>query len=252
MAKPAKVAIVTGAATGLGRAIAVRLARDDVRVVLADVSDMAPTLAEIAQAGGTCDWIFMPTSPMQTQMQALCNDALMRHQRIDILVNNAAISGSLTTTPVEEISLSEWHRILDVNVTGTFLACQAVIPQMKAQNSGAIVNMASGAAFKGLPFILHYVASKGAIISMTRALANELGAHDIRVNAVAPGYTLTDTQLANDAFRESQRAAAIAGRALKRDAFPEDIVGAVAFLSSEDARFITGQILAADGGSVYH
>jgi NAD(P)-dependent dehydrogenase (short-subunit alcohol dehydrogenase family) len=251
MAKPAKVAIVTGAATGLGRAIAVRLARDGVRVVLADVSDMAPALAEIAQTGGHAIGFQADVTDAKA-MQALCTHALMHHQRIDILVNNAAISGSLTTTPVEEISLSEWHRILDVNVTGTFLACQAVIPQMKAQNSGAIVNMASGAAFKGLPFILHYVASKGAIISMTRALANELGAHGIRVNAVAPGYTLTDTQLANDAFRESQRAAAIAGRALKRDAFPEDIVGAVAFLGSEDARFITGQILAADGGSVYH
>ncbi len=251
MATLGKVVIITGAATGLGRAIAERMAQDGARLVLCDIEDMGAVLDAVATKGGTASAQRTDvTDP--AALQALCAHAVQAHGRIDMLVNNAAISGGLTNTPIEDISLQQWQHVIDVNVTGTFLACQAVIAQMKAQSSGVIVNLASGAAFKGLPYILHYVASKGAIISMTRALARELGGHGIRVNAVAPGYTLTETQLSNDAFREKQRAAAIAGRALQRDAYPEDIVGAVSFLGSDDARFITGQILAVDGGSVYH
>lgn len=246
-----KAAIVTGAATGIGSAIAQRLAHDGASVMLADIADAQGTAASIASGGGRALARRADVTDAE-DMRALAAAALAEFGRIDILVNNAAISGSLRETPTEQLALSDWNKVLEVNATGVFLACRAVIPTMKAQRSGRIINLASGAAFKGTPFILHYVASKGAVISITRALARELGEAEITVNAVAPGYTLTETQLANDAFREVQRAAAIAGRALKRDAYASDIVGAVAFLAGDDARFITGQILAVDGGSVYH
>jgi len=123
---------------------------------------------------------------------------------------------------------------------------------MRARKSGRIVNITSGTAFKGAPFLLHYVASKGAVMSMTRSLARELGTDNITVNAVSPGYTLSEGNLANADFLSAHRQAAIAGRVLQRDAYPEDLVGAVAFLASDDAAFMSGQILAVDGGSVFH
>jgi len=175
-----------------------------------------------------------------------------RFGRIDILVNNAAVSASLALKPFEELTVEEWRRVLDVNAIGVFLCCRAVASHMRARKSGRIVNIASGTAFKGAPFLLHYVASKGAVMSMTRSLARELGADNITVNAVSPGYTLSEGNLANADFLAAHRQAAIAGRVLQRDAYPEDLVGAVAFLASDDAAFMSGQILAVDGGSVFH
>jgi NAD(P)-dependent dehydrogenase (short-subunit alcohol dehydrogenase family) len=123
---------------------------------------------------------------------------------------------------------------------------------MRQQDGGRIINMTSGTAIRGAPFIAHYVASKGAVMSMTRSLARELGKHNILVNAVSPGYTLTETNLANEEYLAATRSAVRDLRCVPRDAYPDDIVGAVAFLASDDARFITGQILAVDGGAVYH
>jgi NAD(P)-dependent dehydrogenase (short-subunit alcohol dehydrogenase family) len=140
----------------------------------------------------------------------------------------------------------------DVNAMGPFLMCRAVSAHMRARRYGRIVNITSGTAFKGAPFMLDYVCSKGAVMTMTRSLARELGKDFITVNAVSPGYTLSEGNLANEKFLASYREAAIQTRALPRDAWPVDIVGAVAFLASDDAAFISGQILAVDGGSVYH
>jgi NAD(P)-dependent dehydrogenase (short-subunit alcohol dehydrogenase family) len=246
-----QTAIVTGAATGIGLAIAQRLASDGASVVLADVRDVEAAARALREDGLKASGVKADVTDA-VAVEALIAATLNEFGRIDILVNNAAISGSLRQTPIEDMALEDWRKILDVNATGVFLCCRAVARPMKAQGSGRIVNLASGTAFKGTPFILHYVASKGAVISMTRALARELGERSITVNAVAPGYTLTETQMENDEFRASQRDIAVAGRALKRDAFASDIVGAVSFLAGEDARFITGQILAVDGGSVYH
>jgi NAD(P)-dependent dehydrogenase (short-subunit alcohol dehydrogenase family) len=246
-----RTAIVTGAATGIGLAIARRLASDGASVVLADVLDVEVAARALREDGLKATGVKADVTDADA-VEALVAATLNEFGRIDILVNNAAISGSLRQTAIEDMALEDWRKILDVNATGVFLCCRAVARPMKAQGSGCIVNLASGTAFKGTPFILHYVASKGAVISMTRALARELGERSITVNAVAPGYTLTETQMENDEFRASQRDIAVAGRALKRDAFASDIVGAVSFLAGEDARFITGQILAVDGGSVYH
>lgn len=244
-----RTAIVTGAATGLGLAIAERLAADGANVALADLDDVSQQAHRIGASralGLKCD------VADEDSVERLVRATSERFGGVDILVNNAAISGSLRQTALEDMSLRDWRRILDVNATSVFLCCRAVAPIMKTRRAGVILNMASGTAFKGASHLLHYVASKGAVISMTRALARELGPFDIRVNAVAPGYTLTQTQLANAEFLASQRDAAIAGRMLKRDAHADDIVGAAAFLVSDDARFVTGQILAVDGGSVYH
>jgi NAD(P)-dependent dehydrogenase (short-subunit alcohol dehydrogenase family) len=246
-----RVAIVTGGSTGIGLAIARRLAEEGAAVVIADVKGAGEAAASLS--GGTRNVASAEADvSSEASVASLVSNTFDRLGRIDILVNNAAVSATLALTPFEKLTVAEWRHVLDVNTIGTFLCCRAVAPHMRAQKSGRIVNIASGTAFKGAPFLLHYVASKGAIISMTRSLARELGSDNVTVNAVSPGYTLSEGNLGNPDFLTAHRQAAIAGRALPRDAYPEDLVGAVAFLASDDAAFMSGQILAVDGGSVMH
>jgi NAD(P)-dependent dehydrogenase (short-subunit alcohol dehydrogenase family) len=246
-----RVAIVTGGATGIGLAIVRRLSQEGASVVIADIEG-AQNAAETLSGSNR------PVVPIEADVASeasvagLIEGTLSRLGRVDILVNNAAVSASLSLKPFEQLGVAEWRRVLDVNTIGVFLCCRAVAPHMRAQKSGRIVNITSGTAFKGAPFLLHYVASKGAVMSMTRSLARELGGDNITVNAVSPGYTLSEGNLANADFLAAHRQAAIAGRVLQRDAYPEDLVGAVAFLASDDAAFMSGQILAVDGGSVFH
>ena len=246
-----KVAIVTGAQTGIGRAIAERFAADGGTVVIADVNDAKPVAEGITSAGGKAIAIEVDVAD-EGGVQAMMRRVMEAYGRVDILVNNAAIASGLQLRPFEQISVAQWRRMQDVNAMGPFLCCRAVAPHMRKQRAGRIVNITSGTAFKGAPFILDYVASKGALMTMTRALARELGKDFITVNAVSPGYTLSEGNLANNEFLGAYREAAVSARALPRDAWPVDIVGAVAFLASDDAAFISGQILAVDGGSVYH
>jgi NAD(P)-dependent dehydrogenase (short-subunit alcohol dehydrogenase family) len=193
-----------------------------------------------------------PTSRLRTDVTAMVAATVEPFGAVDILVNNAAVSATLKLTPFEELTVTEWQHVLSVNTIGVFLCCRAVALSMRKKKYGRIINITSGTAFKGAPFLLHYTASKGAVMSMTRSLAPELGGGDITVNAVSPGYTLSEGNLANATFLAAQPDAAISSRALRRDAYPDDLVGAVSFLASDDAAFITGQILAVDGGSVYH
>jgi len=246
-----RVAIVTGGSTGIGLAIARRLAEEGAGVVIADIKGAAEAAASLAGSNRQVVPIETDVSSEQS-VAALVAGTLERLGRIDILVNNAAVSATLALSPFEKLTVAEWRRVLDVNTIGTFLCCRAVAPHMRSRKSGRIVNIASGTAFKGAPFLLHYVASKGAVISMTRSLARELGSDNVTVNAVSPGYTLSEGNLGNPDFLAAHRQAAIAGRVLQRDAYPEDLVGAVAFLASDDAAFMSGQILAVDGGSVFH
>jgi NAD(P)-dependent dehydrogenase (short-subunit alcohol dehydrogenase family) len=245
------VAIVTGAATGIGLAIAQRFARDGASVVIADIVGAEEAAAAINAKGGRAIGLHTDVSNEDSVAQML-ERTLHALDGVDVLVNNAAISASIQLKPFEELTLMEWQQMLGVNTIGAFLCCRAVSPHMRARRHGRIVNITSGTAFKGAPHLLHYVASKGALMSMTRSLARELGPDMITVNAVAPGYTLSEGNLGNAAFLETYRSAAIATRSLPRDAYPEDIVGAVAFLAGPDSAFISGQILAVDGGSVYH
>ena len=168
------------------------------------------------------------------------------------LFNNAGIYSSLELKPFEELDTGEWRRVLEVNVIGQAMATRAVVPAMRRQGGGSIVNLSSGTPFKGVPFMLHYVASKGAVNAMTKALAKELGAHDIRVNAVAPGFTLSDGVLANPHQLEKLRDISRQARVLQRDQHPDDIVGAVIYFASQDSAFVTGQTLVVDGGAYFH
>lgn len=245
------VVIVTGGAMGIGSAIADRFARDGSAVVIADVSGASEAAAEISATGAAAIGVFCDISD-----PASCNEmaaeALKAFGQIDTLVNNAGLYSTLKLTEFTDISPEEWQRVLNVNVMGQAFVTAAVLPAMKAQGAGAIVNMSSGTPFKGVPYLLHYVASKGAINAMTKALAKELGADGIRVNGVAPGFTMSDGVKANpDQITKLQEISQKA-RVIARDQLPEDVVGAVAFLASKDSAFMTGQTLVVDGGAYFH
>ncbi len=246
-----KVAIVTGGSAGLGAAIALRLGQEGAAVVVADIVGACDAAAALSDAG-------IPSLGVDTDVaswssvEAMVSATVNRFGHVDLLINNAALASTLALKPFDELTTDEFQQVLAVNTIGTFHGCKAVAAHMRQRNSGRIINMTSGTAIRGAPFIAHYVASKGAVMSLTRSLARELGRHNILVNAVSPGYTLTDTNLANEAYLAATRQAVRELRCVPRDAYPEDIVGAVAFLASDDARFITGQILAVDGGAVYH
>lgn len=246
-----KTAIVTGGASGLGYEIAVRFIAEGARVVVADIEG-AQKAAQALQAPGA-RVLGIPTDVASwTSVEAMVDTTVGEFGAIDILVNNAAISSTIQRTPFEELTTDQFARMLAVNTIGTFHGCKAVSPYMRKKKAGRIINMASGTAFRGSPFIAHYVASKGAVISLTRSLAHELGPDNITVNAISPGFTLTENLLQNRTYTDAVRESAVKLRAIPREAHPPDLVGAVVFLASEDAGFITGQILAVDGGAVYH
>lgn len=246
-----EVVIVTGGSMGIGRAIAERFAKDSAAVVIADVAGAKEAAAEIVVGGGkalgvTCDI----SDPASCEVMAAA--AVKAFGRIDTLVNNAGLYSTLKLTEFSRITPEEWQRVLNVNVMGQALVTAAVLPAMQAQKAGAIVNMSSGTPFKGVPYLLHYVASKGAINAMTKALAKELGAEGIRVNGVAPGFTMSDGVKANPHQIEKLQEISLKSRVIARDQLPEDVVGAVVFLASKEAAFITGQTLVVDGGAYFH
>lgn len=245
------VAIITGGAMGIGRAIADRFAKDGSAVVIADVSGAAEAAAEIAATGAEATGVYCDISD-PASCKAMAAEAVKTFGRIDTLVNNAGLYSTLKLTEFSEITIEEWQRVLNVNIMGQALVTAAVFPTMQTQGAGAIVNMSSGTPFKGVPYLLHYVASKGAINAMTKALAKELGAAGIRVNGVAPGFTMSDGVKANPHQIEKLQEISQKARVIARDQLPEDVVGAVAFLASQDAAFMTGQTLVVDGGAYFH
>jgi NAD(P)-dependent dehydrogenase (short-subunit alcohol dehydrogenase family) len=243
-----KVAIVTGAGSGIGKALATRLAQDGAALVVADVKGFDTAAAELAKATGARTLGLQVDVSVERDVERMAAEAVKAFGRIDILVNNAALFSTLELKPFEKIPAEEWRKVMDVNTLGVFLCCRACAPHMRKGGYGRIINLASGAPLKGVPLFLHYIASKGAVIAMTRGLARELGADGITVNALAPGFTLSENVARIDAHRRAGETTK-ATRAIKRDETPEDLVGAVSFLASADAAFITGQTLVVDGGS---
>jgi NAD(P)-dependent dehydrogenase (short-subunit alcohol dehydrogenase family) len=233
-----KVAIVTGGAQGIGRAIAGGLEDEGATVVVADLTPPAGGIrADVSS---------------EVDVGALVREVVERHGGVDILVNNAGLYASLQMRPFTEIPLAEWRQVMDVNVASMFLMCRAVVPAMRERGGGKIVNISSGTPFRGVPFLLHYVTSKGAIVAFTRALARELGRDSIHVNCVAPGFTMSDGVKANPEVVEKLRDVSVAARTLQRDQVPEDVVGAVVFFCTAAADFVTGQTIVIDGGQYFH
>ncbi len=246
-----RCAILTGAAYGIGFAAAKRFAEEGASVVIADIKGHEAAVTKLTEAGLEALAVTTDVSS-DASVQALVEAVIAKYGRIDILVNNAAISAELKPAPFETETSDEWHRILDVNVLGVFRMCRAVSPHMRAAKSGRIINVTSGTAFKGAAGMLHYVASKGAVISMTRTLANEFGADNVQVNCVSPGFTITESVKGSPDVMAAYSAAAIPTRFIKRDAYAPDVANVMYFLASDDAAFVTGQTIAADGGSVMH
>lgn len=242
-----RTAIVTGAAQGIGATFARALAGEGAAVCLCDVKPVDALVGEIVAAGGRAAGAPADvTKP--AEMEALAALAVERFGRIDILVNNAALFGGLPLGPFWEISSTDWDRVMAVNTRGPFESVRAVLPAMRRQHYGKIVNIASGTVFKGSPLLMHYVASKGAIVAMTRVMARELGEFGIGVNAIAPGLTMSENVQAM--YGPEYRAANVASRCFKRDEAPDDLVGVLLFLASADSDFMTGQVVVVDGGSV--
>jgi 3-oxoacyl-[acyl-carrier protein] reductase len=238
-----RVALVTGGAHGIGRAYALGLASEGAAVVVADMSDGAPVVAEIERAGGKAMAVRVDVAD-KASTERMAKAALERYGRIDILVNNAAHFRHVQKSSFDEIDVEEWDKAFDVNVRGTWLCTRAVYPRMREQRYGRIINVSSMTVFEGTPNFLHYVTSKSAIVGFTRALAVEVGSYNIAVNTVVPSYIPHDLGRPQSVDAEN-----VAMRIFKRTQVPDDMVGIVVFLAGPGADFITGQSFMVNGGA---
>ena len=246
-----KTAIVTGGAKGIGAHYSRALAAAGARVMIADIEDGSALANEIVKAHGKDAAVAERFDVAdEASVKALVATTMQRFGRIDILVNNAALYAKLSPRNFNEWDSDVWDKVMAINVRGPYFMVRHVAPHMIAQKGGKIINIASGAAYKGVPRMLPYVTSKGAMLAFTRALSRELGPHGIAVNSLSPGYILSDTGLENATHVEEERVPVRNSRAFKRDGYPEDLVGALVFLASSDSDFVTGQSLVVDGGSV--
>jgi NAD(P)-dependent dehydrogenase (short-subunit alcohol dehydrogenase family) len=241
--------VITGGGQGLGRAFAERVAKEGARVAIAEIDGaLAEKTAQALRETGAEVQAYQTDISSAQSLENLA--AALREQwgGLDGLVNNAAIASGVGGKRFDEIDEAAFDRVLSVNVKGTWLAIRALVPLMRERGKGKIVNLASDTALWGAPVLLHYVASKGAIIAMTRSLARELGEYNIAINSIAPGLTLTE---ATASVAPGRHKLYVEGRAIQRPQMPEDITGAVVFLLSDDADFITGQLLPVNGGFVF-
>jgi NAD(P)-dependent dehydrogenase (short-subunit alcohol dehydrogenase family) len=244
-----KVAIVTGGARGIGAAFCEGLAAAGATVVVSDVLDGNPVAERIAQTQQRAIYVSADVTSKKS-VENLVSDTVREFGTVDILVNNAGLFADLHHKPFLEIDEDEWDRVMAVNVRGTFQCAKAVAAVMIENKKGRIVNIASGTAFKGTPNLLHYVTSKGAVVSMTRSLARELGPHNVCVNAIAPGLTMSEKVKINPEWTGKASAAGIAARAIQREQLPADLLSTLIYLCSDDSNFVTGQTISVDGGAL--
>lgn len=246
-----RVVIVTGAARGIGAAYCTAFARAGAAVVAGDIRDCRDTLAQVEREGGRGIEVHLDVTDAES-CQRMAEAAVSAFGRIDVLVNNAAAYGNLSSAPFDAIDEQEWDFCMRVNVKGVWLACRAVVPTMREQGGGSIVNVSSLAARYGLPNGLHYATSKAAVIGLTRSLARELGRYWIRVNAIAPSLVATEGTREMFGDMDGRFAQAVRQQqALRESLKPEDVVGAALYLASDASRFVTGQTLMVDGGTVF-
>jgi NAD(P)-dependent dehydrogenase (short-subunit alcohol dehydrogenase family) len=240
--------VVTGAATGIGQAFAIGAAHQGANVVVADMNAADETVAAVEAAGAKALALRVDVSD-NASVQAMASAAVQRFGRIDGLINNAAYFREVKLTPFEELDPDQWDRIFAVNVKGVWQCCKAVMPAMREQKHGAIVNIASVVAVAGQPGYLHYVATKGAVLAMTKGLAKECGADNVRVNVIAPGFVITDaTKNRPVEWQQSF----LKARAISREQRPDDLVGTALYLMSDLSSFVSGQTLVVDGGHIMY
>ncbi len=243
--------VITGGGKGIGKIYAEEFAKAGARVTTADIdSDAANSVADTLRHAGHDALGLSVDIASEAATVAMAQAVLDRFGAIDVLINNASLMSVLPRRSWLEIPVDEWDRVMAVNLRGMFLTCRAAFPAMKAQKRGKIVNISSSRVWDGTPNRLHYTTSKAGVIGFTRALAREVAEFGITVNAVTPGMTQSETQVASSSG--NYLAAAVAGRALERVQYPADLVGAVMFLSSPASDFMTGQTLNVDGGKAMH
>ena len=246
-----KIALITGAAQGLGATYARAMAAEGAGIVVADVRDGGAVVAAIEKAGGRALDVRTDVSD-EAAVAAMVAAAVAKFGRIDILVNNAAALEGLAHVGIAEASAAEWDRVMAINVRGPFLCVKHVVPVMRGHGGGVVINVASTASFSGGTGFHAYAVSKGAMITFTRGLAVELGRSNIRVNAIAPGVTLSET-VKNDPWFSGEAGMVLQNRrAIRREELPEDLVGTILYLASDDSAFVTGQTIVVDGGLVLH
>jgi NAD(P)-dependent dehydrogenase (short-subunit alcohol dehydrogenase family) len=242
-----RVAVVTGAATGLGRAFAVRMARDGAGVIVADRDDGSDTVREINEHSGEAHYVHCDVSS-ESSVRGLKAQTSELLGRCDVLINNAGVSPNVRW---DDLSFAEWRHALSINLDSMFLTCKAFCDDMREAGFGRVVNISSNTFGLVIPNFVHYVASKGGVIGFTRALATDLGADGVTVNAVLPGLTQTETTLAmwegTTLFADMAQQ-----QAIKRPGVPADLEAVVSFLATEEARWVTGQTIVVDGGLVRH
>jgi NAD(P)-dependent dehydrogenase (short-subunit alcohol dehydrogenase family) len=242
------VAIVTGAGRGIGVAYAKALAAEGARVCATDIRDTARTVDIIRKQGGEAIGLAADVTEPGA-VAAMVAETIARFGKVDVLVNNAAVFADLERGHFMDISSADWDRVMTVNTRGVFECVKAVVPDMRKRRYGKIINIASGTVFKGSTGLCHYVASKGAVIAMTRVMARELGDDNICVNAIAPGMTLSEALVGRQDYENS---ATPDTRCFKRHERPEDLTGALVFLASGESDFMTGQTMVVDGGAAMH
>lgn len=243
-----KVAVVTGAAQGIGAAYAKGLASEGASVVVCDLVDPSAVVAEINSAGGAAMGVCADVTD-DDSLNNLVAEAETHFGPIEILINNAAIFASIQFKPFTELSNDEWDAVMKVNARGPFQATKAVLPSMKKNGRGKVINISSGTFLRGAPMFCHYVASKGAVVGQTRALARELGPSNVYVNCIMVGLTESEGVAASKQY-DMARSSTQASRIIQRDMVPEDLLGTIYYLASEDSDFISGQCVNVDGGAL--